>query len=78
MSTVDYSYVQADNTRGKKDKEGVFTLGALWPIGAWGPRRDLIAKRMICLLTKINSSTNTWNQNQMSQASRITAQQLTA
>lgn len=29
MSTVDYSYVQADNTRGKKDKEGVFTLGAL-------------------------------------------------
>lgn len=22
MSTVDYSYVQADNTRGKKDKGG--------------------------------------------------------
>lgn len=36
-----------------------FTFGALWPIGAWGPRRDLIAKRMICLLTKMNSSTNT-------------------
>lgn len=36
-----------------------FTLGALWPMGAWGPRRDLMAKRTICLLTKMNSSTNT-------------------
>lgn len=39
-----------------------FTLGALWPMGAWGPRRDLMAKRTICLLTKMNSSTNTWKQ----------------
>lgn len=40
-----------------------FTLGALWPMGAWGPRRDLIAKRTICLLTKMNSSTNTFKTN---------------
>ncbi len=44
-----------------------FTFGALWPIGACGPRRDLIAKRMICLLTKINNSTNTCKQNQKRQ-----------
>lgn len=48
-------------------KEIHFTFGALWPIGAWGPRRDLIAKRMICLLTKINSSTNTCKQKQTCQ-----------
>lgn len=36
-----------------------FTFGALWPIGACGPRRDLMAKRIICLLTKMKSSTNT-------------------
>lgn len=36
------------------------TLGACCPTGTWGPRRDFMAKRMICLFTKMNSSTNTW------------------
>lgn len=34
-------------------------MGALWPTGTWGPLLDFMAKRMICLLTKMNSSTNT-------------------
>lgn len=37
----------------------VDTFGALWPSGTCGPLRDFIAKRIICLFTKMNSSTNT-------------------
>lgn len=47
------------NIPGLTTKIIYFTFGALCPIGACGPRRDLIAKRMICLLTKINNNTNT-------------------
>lgn len=39
---------------------GSCTFGALWPSGTCGPLRDFIAKRIICLFTKMNSNTNTW------------------
>lgn len=35
-----------------------FTLGASWPTGTCGPRRDLNAKRIICLLANIKSIKN--------------------
>ena len=39
------------------------TLGAEWPIGTCGPLLDRKVNRIICLLAKINSKTNTRDPN---------------